>query len=719
MAANPLNAFLQGFAVVDQMETNREIRADRKQNRSRLNTLWERQDQEFERAELDRYRQKKLIDFDATMQDVVMQMEADDPGFLDVEAAGGKVAGFARVTNEVIRRMIEADPEFGEHIAKALGLDPASGPLIRDSSKPVSGIGLIPGELSPDGKGGLVVEVDSVNGPQPMTDNRSSAGNDPITMRQLGLKELVSIFGQGVRKNDILAAQQLRHAIGEDKVTGNPFKASQEAQSEKRPQSISVDEEGNDIPISHRGQLQEDGSRIRSGEGTLDDGSVIGADGVITGAPGEFQARQAEEIARLEAEGIQVGARTEGGDQEQKQKQAQEVFGSRFDRIKANIQQTIDEVGSVDNSTESGPLVQGLMDGIVSNVESLFGVEEVDPNKISDSINKPAVDKAATNLNDIDADPRDYTAKKVSTEQGAADAMATTPAASPEGVQSISKSLVARPNKRASTIELYNVLSLQRATGLFSSEQILNFARTGRFDKPAIRKLKFFEVDGVVTSFDESTGQPVTQTRIGGGEGSGLPDIGDQQALLNLLQDSTKGLFEDNPQGQQQFIDAAEGTYTILGLPGDDEEGLKARATPDVLNSIVRGASYVKNFDEDTTQNLFQGTGDFNMLPGSDLKLPMTPGNLALGYAANESGITSQGAADEFLVAYGGELQSHFKFNGREMYLNAIDKEATVMARLAAGRNPSHEDHEKYKGMSRAKIRREYVEELISDDARQ
>ncbi len=265
MAANPLNAFLQGFAVVDQLETNRQARDDRKENRSRLHTLWEREDQKFEREELDRYRSEKLFEFDATMADVVREMEADDPGFLDVEAAGGKVAGFARVTNEVIRRMIEADPEFGEHVARALGLDPASGSLIRDPSKPVSGIGIIPGVLAPDGKGGLVVEVDSVNGPQPMTDNRSSAGNDPITMRQLGLKELVGIFGQGVRKNDILAAQQLRRAIGEDKVTGNPFKASQEEQPANRPQSISVDEEGNDIPISHRGQLQDDGSRVRSG----------------------------------------------------------------------------------------------------------------------------------------------------------------------------------------------------------------------------------------------------------------------------------------------------------------------------------------------------------------------------------------------------------------------------------------------------------------------
>ena len=76
MAINPVAAFLQGFAVVDQLETNRERRAFladerefRKEERSQLRNEWEFRNEQINQSRLQERHIKILVMFfDITRQ---------------------------------------------------------------------------------------------------------------------------------------------------------------------------------------------------------------------------------------------------------------------------------------------------------------------------------------------------------------------------------------------------------------------------------------------------------------------------------------------------------------------------------------------------------------------------------------------------------------------------------------------------------------------------
>ncbi|MHA2066586.1 MAG: hypothetical protein ACXABY_19615 [Candidatus Thorarchaeota archaeon] len=751
-------AFVRGFLLADQLETNKlrreflheEISAKR-QERSRLHTILGRQDEECERLELDRKKKENLVKFDAMTRQIVEEKSAEIEDlrasgnerladeltvqwFGDANIRNGKAAGFTLVANEALKRLTAADPEFGEHVSLALGHDAAAGPLVSDPTKPVSGVGLIPAEVDPKGTGGIAVEVNSVNGPQPLTENRTDRDTDPVAIRPVGLKQLTDVFGEEVLKNNFLVAQQMR-ALADVQVDGQPF-ASQERRStnlvdrgESRETSTLEDRgesretttlerrnifEGASDEVLHDNDTQGEGfldrqeaelKRRREAAGTPEPDSDAALRTTMFDKDAPLSSRAASGIRLLASDISKVG---------------QSIFGTGVAAAETAAV-PVDVVGGfiVDVAQEAitgeRPETQG--EGLDAKVAKLISGENKSLAEPGYS-GKQTLDAPATTAKDVintGATPSDFTRSKTS-QPGVSAAKAIVRAPIPGSTATAQQiaNRVVNTKGNPSFVDIFNAASLTKA-GIITPAQLFRYSQTGSFEEPVNKQLLALG-DGAFAIFNPRTGG-VTFGQAGGTAGAGLADVKDQQGLLNLLQDATSGLFDDDPQGQQQFIDAAEGAFTILGLPGNTEEQLKARATPDVFNSIVRGAGFVKRFDEDTTQNLLQGTGDFNPLPSSDLKLPMNAGNIALGFAADQMGVTTQPAANEFLAAYAGDFNAHFKLNGRELYLNAIDKEATVLARVAASQNPAHPQHKRFKGQSRDKIRRELVEDLIDENS--
>ena len=693
MAGNPVSAFLQGFAAVDSLETNRQNREFQRENRSRLKTLWQRQDQQFERDELDRYRQEKLVEFDALTRDVVNRMESEDPGFLDADSKDGKPAGRVRVWNQVLNEMVQSDPEFGEHASEVFGLDAAGGSLVRDPTKPISGVGIFPASLSSDGKGGVFFEVDSINGMQPLTKNRTSAANDEIFLGEMGLRELTQLFGQGVMKNDLIVAEQLRNALNLSEVTGNPLASRDRTTTPAAGGEPQKDKLRVEVDPNPRIQSDEDFQANR-------DAFDAQKQELLEGAPAGFEPVGTDTVsdAQINAElpsfdnpppTNQQGQQPSNRDQFEAQLKATLIdnnapISSRvaaFTQLQGSLTnrafQFFGLVGvDADQPTSSGEVAlragaQGGIDAInaaggfiVDVVAEVVTGEPLDTQGQgfnrqvealilgnSDAATNEAslVSKEATSARDVidaGAKPADFTADKVGQPgEAAGTALLTGPTFTSEAAVQGATNSISNTRGRPSTIQIYNATGLARL-GVITPKQLTTYARTGQFDgatKPAFHFVTD-KASGQTTVFRD--GVATGRVRTGAGEDGAGSDEDRFDLATKLLED----FFVDRdgkPDKRAARIAVAKFDRAGDVLAKAFNDGESVMVDQNFANDFADGLSFVRNYEDPrfilNPAKLFDGR---ELADRSGL----------VGYLGVKLGIASQGDFDDFAFNFGIEF---------------------------------------------------------------
>jgi hypothetical protein len=741
--SNPVGSFLAGFAAVDQLETNRQRRdfLEQQQEFAVEEQSWRRKaekraDDLYEQLKLKDYRHQKAAEFSALTDDIMAKVTAQ----IDAAEAAGDTetvkqlretwfvgpGAQANLINEAWKQQIARDPTFGEHLSFAFGKDAAAGRLVQDPSKPISAAGFAMPEQGGEGHpGGVWFGVNSVNGMQPMTEFRTSADGDPIFFGQPGMAELVKVYGDSATTDEFRIMAVLRAGVGGDQPTGQPIEANKVAANVQSGNTAAVNPNaGNTAGIPAEEQernLAELRERQRK-------------------AAAERQAAQSaratepvEQPVVTEEEARSIGQQVELGLVEPPpSRRVVDVSGSNLDKRYAG--DTVDtspptdqfssgtEIGSAGLGAtllkNAGIAAENIAAGTKKAIDFIRGWQVVNTPEGEAVATTTAAPENAAQINQAAQEKGGPTAKEMAAtapETGQANKVAA-PADNQVAAQ-VATSLAATSGtrRRPPPEEVYKAYMMQKA-GFIELEDVMRFKQTGSFSEPVERKFHNMGKGQFVVT---QNGTPVASGSVPGFEDE--DDSGNeaalkaQQSMFNYLQDRTSGFFEDDPRGQAAYISAAEGAMTILGFPGNTEAGINARANPDVQNSLARAGRFTRYYDQDTAQNLFEGTGDFNPLPGSDYKIASdNPGALAIAYVADQQGITSQEDANEFLTQHAGEYAgAHPEMSPRELLLNVNQNENTVLARIEAGRNPKHPEHEKYKGMSRNKIRRELIEELI------
>jgi hypothetical protein len=155
-------------------------------------------------------------------------------------------------------------------------------------------------------------------------------------------------------------------------------------------------------------------------------------------------------------------------------------------------------------------------------------------------------------------------------------------------------------------------------------------------------------------------------------------------------------------------MDVYEEVAGMFGISQDDI----ARTDDRTLNNFARGARLVNFFDEDKIQGVLDGFGDgdlFDLTPG-DFQVPYTAGNVAVGAAIAQAGVTSDKEGTLALRTYLKDLKPASGLSDRDMIVNVGNLEQFVAGMY---RTPSGQRPPKYQGLSRAKIREEAVEDFI------
>jgi hypothetical protein len=226
MAANPVSAFLAGFQAVDQIETNRENRANLRQQRgfleermSRSRKLWLQEDDDRKRFETDRQQGDDAQIMDSITKDIMeehgkkaeqLQRQLDsDPNNAElqkqlqaelrwsynaaVDESGNRV-GMSLVMQEMLNRL---PPEARERALLYNGTDAAAGPLVT-TGDPVASLTHVPGATTgKDGGGSLYAEVNVADGKvAPLTDNRTAADNDKVTEFEVNSQFMTNWLGK-------------------------------------------------------------------------------------------------------------------------------------------------------------------------------------------------------------------------------------------------------------------------------------------------------------------------------------------------------------------------------------------------------------------------------------------------------------------------------------------------------------------------------------------
>jgi hypothetical protein len=223
---NPVDSFMRGFAVVDQLETNRQLRSFREEEMSQARKEWAHQDEMWAIEANQRRQAKYAAMFESTtvsvMEEVDMQVQEQLRLADEADAAGrhdeakkrrkhadeaikywtspnpvidGKPAGEAMIVQEVVRRMQQADPEFGEWVMLQAGRDPGAGSLV-NSMQPVQSLVVVPPELSPLGIPSIAAELNRKDGGTGgMTQFRTDRPNDPIDFVPVTSSLAHKVFG--------------------------------------------------------------------------------------------------------------------------------------------------------------------------------------------------------------------------------------------------------------------------------------------------------------------------------------------------------------------------------------------------------------------------------------------------------------------------------------------------------------------------------------------
>ncbi len=688
--ANPINSFLQGFAAVDQLETNRQNRRFRDTQQSRLRTLWGRQDKLYERQQLEQFRGDRLNELDATMRGLMAELPEGSPLFNDPVA----------LLNEAHKRMVASNPEFGEHVALAMGLDPATGSLVRDPTKPVSGIGFVPPDKDPAGEGGMFFEIDSVNGKQPHTDNRTSSPNDPVTLARGGIEEMIKVYGPGIMKNDLLVAQQLRNLVGVEP-TGNPLSSQ-----DQREAPVSTPSTPTQPSVSRRrdtgdAEINPSTGRTRAEEDALRDEAV---------APAQ---KENQTIVREEMD-ADLRAKAFGADDQPASTRiasgvrllASQTLGKFADTAKGafrfatggteSTRETVDQAAGFiadtvfEVATGEAPETQGQGIDAKGTIEFLDGLIDSDykgleaaakpsetvattPKDISDSTGKSA---SAYNRNNF-TQPNDAAARTV---------LNTPTPGTPNAVQGAADSVLGVKTKRPNLVQMYNAVGLTKL-GILTPAQLTNYAQTGQFNAAARGKLQTIQSGDMARIFDPNSGALSAPFSVSGAAGGG--SIKDRAAVRKEIEAQVEGEFllpdgSANKRALQQFTNATEEIFSIMGIEQGD-----VRRTNDVfLNNLARGSRFVQRFDEDDIQ-FFDLPPPFD----KDFEVPYTAGNVAIGSILSSNEIVSQEDAAYALRSYLETLKPGGRLTSEQLLVAVQSYEPEVLRRwVAGGRKESRED---------------------------
>lgn len=737
--ANPVNAFLQGFRAVDQLETNRQnrqIRADNatfaKEEQSQLRKQWGRQDTEYDRQIMLRRQEDNLSRFQATLHDV-MNDESLDADFLGDE---NKVYG------EVIKNMIAKYPEFGEHMALAGGHDPGAGLLVSNKERPVSGALVVTSDKDPAGRGGVAFELNSVNGKQPMTDNRTANSNDPVTLTQYGMTELVELFGPEVMTNKYQVAKLIRSSAGITP-TGNPTESQDQRQRNPTPEPEAVEApstggvtstEAAEIAIENSRRRQEVAGNApapverQDTEAPFDRNQharELSAEMRNSDAPGSSRVASGIRLAYSNTVGsfgeavvdTATGAARFGGG----------GVGGAFEGTREGIDAGAGFLADVayEVATGEAPETQGqgidakggIPPGtnIYNFFDKMFGVGG--PEKRLERAATP-VTKPVTTVADVnkvtDGSASEYgRGNFTQPNNNAAKTVLSTPAPGNAEVARASANTVLSTKGKPDMRDMFNAVSLSRMPNSgVTAEQLRNYAKTGQFDEAAKRKLQVVQGGGGsfavldVTGDSAGQGRPVSSGQIGPGDGASTKQtVAERNAIRKLTVDTVEGNFADqdgkiNKRHLQSFMDVQDGVFNLAGIGPNDAQ----RTTPSYLRSIAAGSGFVSRFNEDDIQLIDLSYGD--------VQIPHTAGNVAIGQVADEVGITSQDEATYFLRDYAHTLREGIEVRNDAWLVNKVrHSEAFVQD---ARTNPENPDYKTYKGMSQRDARTEFVKRTVA-----
>lgn len=705
MATDPVSAFLRGFAIVDRLETNRQLRDFREEQQSRLRTVWDREDELWARNEKAHMQQEFLQMFDASTRAVLMNKKLGPEQLNNTQF----------ILNEALKRTVAMRPEFGEATALAFGVDPQAGALVRNKQRPVSGVGI-------DLERGMFWEVDSVNGQQPLTVNRTDSPNDPVFFGQPDMTKLIKVFGPGIMNSDLFVAQMLRDmfpATGAPLASQDQRAAAPTPSSESAPRNLPPTQDPDFLEF----EASPEGQAIANDVLTEADRMAEEAKATRDTATQNEVARGEEEIAperprqaTIEenlrgAVDFATGGRTNlapsirpGTDEfaaanPPDTRTAQERGRDLGEATKEQAVETFDFLDQVRKTGSAAIRVAGaratpgleLRSAIVGFFQGVFGID-APAEKAADV---PEPNRRTSTASAVARDPEKAIAEAPPVTKDAA------PAVAGKVIDASNQAAQRSGFSRPSLPQIYNAVGLAKA-GILTQQQLVNYARTGRLDDVALQNLHFVQSGNVVVGLDKQTGQVISRTTL---PTTDTQDIGDRRAIFNFVKEQTEHEFIDrdgkvDKRAQGQFMDAFE---EIAGMFGITQDNI-ARTDDRMLNSLARGARFVTNFDEDRIQGLIDA-GNLDLNPFTDFEVPFTAGNVAVGAALSQSGIVDDKEAMFALRSYLKDLKPAGGLTDAQTLIavERIEIEAKRRARES--------------GRSLRKEREELIEEMIRGDA--
>jgi len=612
--ANPVDAFMRGFAVVDQLETNRQNRAFADEQQSRMRTLWQRKDEEFEREELQRVQKGRRDRFEAlsidVQDDIVRQGEAilKDQGEQAQAEHLNKYFGNdpdaeARVFNEVIKRMQIEDSSAGEHFALANGVDPAAGPLV-DKKNPVASFGVAPSGMGLDGPH-IFWEVNSSNGKQPLTDNRTSAGNDRVKFVEPTMSSMTGFFGPEFmsaktpmmfRMREQLQAMSSSTPIGDPRTQKTNTTQAATTQAETaQTETTQVDTQVNETGV--RGTPAD----ITKSPGFVDPDSLTPEEQAEQFPGVNFDAFSPESVKENPDQGLlaRIG----------------EFFSDEYkqSRTAGAIRNVTTKVRNVDDAESLGEAV------------GLGGVASLPGQHLQNAFAELARDREVPGWVTTGSN---FLRGLLGIEQGGEDKIPTAPNETPDNAPSRSEAMndpdaainkAEAPKSQSATIkaatsvgqasrsqrrvpfvyELYNAASLAQA-GLITPEEFQRFARTGSMDEPLETTLFNMQDAIAVIQTDPSQGGAVAGVSFIGAPGSGADAQTDEERFelaTKLLEDF---FVDEDGKDQPGLVRRAVRVFDRAGdvLANAFNDGNPIPIDQNFANEFEEGLQLVRNYED-------------------------------------------------------------------------------------------------------------------------
>jgi len=729
--SNPVAAFLAGFDAVDRLETRRQLRSERAEQQSRLRTLWDRADQQFEREELDRYRNDQLVKFNAQSRTLMDEISEEgiavekralaggapegaasqartnyvESFFTNNGVEDGKLVGFNKFANEVLKRMIEIDPSFGEHIALSVGVDPTAGKYV-NKRDPVTGAVIVPPELDPAGVGGISVMVNTGEGPQPVTNDRSNRPTDLVDIRSVGLSEMTNIFGEGLLTNDVAIARQIREATG-IKPTGTPSakldkaRSGQQERTDDVPPPVEDEFDGPYAPGTSRG------------EGTVEERTERAAlaedQEILDAVTPQYESPEDVTVFDAVKDSLTMPATARG-------------LAAAADAV-ADAAITVPGALSF-NSEHAMNAFKDFSYFVANGVNKILGVggeelsrenaakNKVEARKVERAAKQASVrTEAATKASDVPTPRSTYNPNKLASDPKAvANAALQAPLLTEQGVVSAANATL-RVQGKPRFYDMVNAVSLMKMN-IITPQQMMNFADTGQYNAAAKAQLNLVTdaKSGITTVFRD--GVPSGQFRTGLGTANEPGDVLKQEEQIFDLQSKfLEGNWVDRdgkviPGLRQNTMNALNTALDLLGAPKAGERGYEVRGSRSMLNSMQVGIDMVRNFDPDVSQK-------FDLAFWTDPEI--NSNNAAVGFLLDQHGVTNSDSQNRALYDYGWTYQRGTKLRA-DTYIQHVQAFETAVDNLAAQQR-SKEGLEKgaewAEGLSKDEIRTELVKRSL------